>query len=196
MRLHSVLWTISLLIHGVCAAEIQDGDIIFQRSQSRQSQAISDATKSEYTHMGIVFFFGNKPFVYEAIASVTRTPLNEWINRSSDGHYIAKRLKDSTKVDLSKVRKEVQNLMGRPYDWLFAWSDDKVYCSELVWKAYKRAGNVEIGQLKTFKDFDLSSPSVRQLVSERYGKNMPMNMPVIAPSDMFDSELLYTVEER
>src|SRR5437867_163185 len=26
-----------------------------------------------------------------------------------------------------------------PYDLTFEWSDDKIYCSELVWKVYERA---------------------------------------------------------
>ena len=34
---------------------IQDGDIIFQNSNSSQSKAIELATKSKYTHMGIIF---------------------------------------------------------------------------------------------------------------------------------------------
>src|SRR5690606_5876902 len=34
---------------------IQNGDIIFQTSKSSQSQAIQLATKSKYSHMGIIY---------------------------------------------------------------------------------------------------------------------------------------------
>lgn len=190
-----------LLFLGLRAAaaevvEIQDGDIIFHRSQSRQAKAIAAATKSDYTHMGIIFFSDDKPFVYEAIQPVTRTPLEEWIERGVGRHYVIKRLKDSDGVDFSKVKHEVQRLIGRDYDWIFEWSDRKVYCSELVWKAYERGANVKIGSLKKLEDFDLTSPLVRQIMQERYGKKIPLDMDVIAPSDMFNSNQLFTIHKK
>lgn len=178
------------------AADIQDGDIIFHRSQSMQAKAIEAATKSDYTHMGIIFFANDKPFVYEAIQPVTRTPLNQWIKRGTGNHYVIKRLKNSDGIDFSKVKHEVQKLMGRNYDCLFEWSDKKVYCSELVWKAYDRGADVKIGSLKKLKDFDLSSPLVQQLMRQRYGKKIPLNINVIAPSDMFHSRKLLTIQKK
>ncbi len=184
---------VGLLISVSGAAEVQDGDIIFHRSQSRQSQAIAAATKSDYTHVGIIFLSDGKPFVYEAIQPVVRTPLDQWIKRGAREHYVIKRLKDRSEINFSKVRKEAQQFIGRDYDWLFGWSDEKIYCSELVWKAYKRAADIEVGSLRKLKDFDLNSKIVRQTMKERYGANVPLDMDVIAPSDIFDSPKLITV---
>jgi len=193
-----VLLILSSVLPFACseAVEIRDGDIIFHRSQSRQAKAIAAATKSDYTHMGIIFFSNNKPFVYEAIQPVTRTPLNLWIERGVGKHYVIKRLKDSDRVDFSKVKNEVQQLMGRDYDWLFEWSDGKVYCSELVWKAYERGANIKIGSLKRLEQFDLTSPLVRQIMAERYGSKIPLDMEVIPPSDIFDSDKLVTIQKK
>jgi len=198
IMIHRPIALLILVMLSACseAADIQDGDIIFHRSQSRQAKAIASATKSDYTHMGIIFFSGDKPFVYEAIQPVTRTPLEEWIKRGVGEHYVIKRLKDTEHIDFSKVKKEVQRLMGRDYDWLFEWSDGRVYCSELVWKAYQRGADVEMGSLKKLSDFDLTSPLVRQIMQERYGKKIPLGMDVIAPSDMFNSGKLLTVERK
>ncbi len=184
---------VGLLISVSEAAEVQDGDIIFHRSQSRQSQAIAAATKSDYTHIGIIFLSDGKPLVYEAIQPVVRTPLDQWIKRGVGGQYVIKRLKDRSEIDFFKVRKEAQQFIGRDYDWLFGWSDEKIYCSELVWKAYKRGSGIEIGSLRRLKDFDLNSKIVRQTMKERYGAKVPLNMDVIAPSDIFDSPKLITV---
>lgn len=41
-----------------------------------------------------------------------------------------------------------EKFKGKPYDIYFEWSDDKIYCSELVWKIYKHALDIEIGQLE------------------------------------------------
>lgn len=176
--------------------EIQDGDIIFHRSQSRQAKAIAAATKFDYTHVGIIFFSNEKPFVYEAIRKVTRTPLEEWIKRGKGGHYVIKRVKASNEVDFSKVGREVQGFMGKDYDLLFEWSDHKLYCSELVWKAYERGANVQIGSLKKLRDFDLTAPFVQQILQERYGKKIPLDMDIIAPSEMFNSDQLITIQKK
>ena len=59
--------------------DAHDGDIVFHTSRSAQSQAIQLATKSPYSHMGIVYLRDGKPFVLEAVQPVKLTPLDEWI---------------------------------------------------------------------------------------------------------------------
>jgi len=176
--------------------ELKDGDIIFQRSSSRQSQAIASATHSNYTHMGIILIDKGAPFVYEAIQPVSRTRLKDWIARGESGHYVVKRLIDASKLDASCLRREVNKMMGRDYDWLFEWSDDRIYCSELVWKAYYRATGLKLGELRTLGDFDLNSPAVQKLMKERYGDKIPLEMSVIAPTDIFESPLLVMVKQN
>src|SRR5437867_2402013 len=80
------------------APALQDGDIIFQTSRSPQSLAIQRATHSPYSHMGIILYRSGRPFVFEAIATVRYTPLGEWIDRGSGGHYVVKRLRDAANV--------------------------------------------------------------------------------------------------
>ena len=73
--------------------EFKNGDIIFQTSKSSQSIAIQRATKSRYSHMGIIFENDSELYVYEAVQPVKFTLLREWINRGVDKHYVVKRLK-------------------------------------------------------------------------------------------------------
>ena len=40
--------------------QLQDGDLIFQTSQSSQSKAIQLATKSKFSHMGMIYIKDNK----------------------------------------------------------------------------------------------------------------------------------------
>ena len=48
----------------------RDGDVIFQTSRSSQSQAIQLATKSPYSHMGIVYVGeGAEALVFEAVTA-------------------------------------------------------------------------------------------------------------------------------
>ena len=179
---------------------IKSGDIIFQTSTSSQSNAIQTATNSKYSHMGIIYLEDNQYFVYEASSIVKLTPLNEWINNGLDGRFVVKRVKDSEKILTADVLKEMRNIglkfKGKPYDKYFEWSDDKIYCSELVWKIYNQATHIEIGSLDKLADFDLSSKEVINQLNERYKGKIPYQEIVISPDKMFNSDRLYTIEEN
>jgi hypothetical protein len=167
---------------------VRAGDIVFQTSRSSQSAAIQRATRSPYSHMGLVLYRGEKPYVFEAIATVRYTPLEAWIKRGAGGHVVVKRLKDRaalTPAAVERLRQAARQMEGRPYDAAFGWQDDRIYCSELVWKAYERALGIRLGELQELREVDLTAPEVRNKLRERYGNDVPLHEPVIAPSAMF-----------
>jgi hypothetical protein len=182
------------------APHVRDGDIIFHTSRSSQSVAIQKATASPYSHMGIVFYRGGAPYVFEAVATVRYTPLARWTDRGSGGHFVVKRLKDAksllTPQVLEAMRQAARQMEGRRYDPAFGWSDERMYCSELVWKLYERSLGVRVGELQVLKDFNLPAPEVRAKLRERYGDQVPLEEPVIAPGAMFSSSALETVAQR
>ncbi len=179
---------------------LRDGDIIFQTSRSPQSQAIQLATHSRYSHVGLVYLEGARPSVYEAVGPVKLTPLAEWTARGEGGHFVVKRLRDAddrlTPSALASMRTVGLRFRGRPYDFAFSWTDDRMYCSELVWKVYKEALGLELGSLQRLGDFDLSSPVVERKLHERYGAHVPLDEPVISPGAVAESPLLVTVVEE
>jgi len=127
-----------------------------------------------------------------------KTPLDKWIARGQNGHFVIKRLKNAEQVltndALAKMKQVGQEFSGKNYDLTFEWSDNKIYCSELIWKVYQRATGVEIGKLEKLKDFDLTDEAVKSKMKERYGNNLPLNEVVISPKSIFDSELLMTIK--
>ena len=181
-------------------APFKNGDLIFQTSLSSQSQAIQLATKSKYSHCGIIYQEGEKFFVFEAIQPVKNTPLEQWIARGKAGKYVVKRLKNATQVltpsALRKMKQVGEGFKGKNYDLTFEWSDDKIYCSELIWKVYQRATGLEVGKLAKLSSFDLSAEAVKKKMKERYGDRIPLNETVISPAAVFESELLITVKSN
>lgn len=179
---------------------IQSGDIIFQTSRSSQSEAIQLATNSKYSHMGIIYENEGDYFVFEAIQPVKLTPLKAWIDRGENGHYAIKRLKNAEQIlnpeTLSHMRQIGERYNNKDYDLYFEWSDERIYCSELVWKIYKEATGIEIGELEVLANFDLSSAPVQQKMRERYGNDIPMNEQVISPAAMFNSDKLVSVKSN
>ncbi len=178
----------------------RDGDIIFQTSKSNQSEAIQVATGSEYSHMGIVYENEGKVYVYEAVQPVKITPVKEWIERGKSRHYVLKRLINANQLlddkAIARMKLIGKKYQGKPYDIYFEWSDERIYCSELVWKIYKEALNIEIGQLESLSDFNLEAPIVKAKMEERYGNTFPMQEKVISPAAMYNSSKLMTVESR
>ncbi|HJV90638.1 MAG TPA: YiiX family permuted papain-like enzyme [Holophagaceae bacterium] len=202
--LRTLLVPLLLAVQFACGSSVlpsvQEGDLIFQTSRSAQSQAIQQATGSPYSHMGIVLMKDGQPCVFEAIATVRYTPLAQWIERGQGRHYVVKRLAQASMVltppRLARLRSEAKRFEGRPYDLTFEWSDQRIYCSELVWKLYKVSTDLEVGKLEHLRDFNLDTPTVKAKLRERYGADIPLNESVISPKAMFESELLQTVLQR
>lgn len=179
---------------------LKDGDIIFHSSQSSQSEAIRLATNSPLSHVGILFKENGKWVVYEAVQPVKKTPLEQFAKRGEDGNYVVRRLKDAdsalTDEALASMKGYLKSNLGKNYDLQFGWGDEKQYCSELVWKAYEHATGKRLGEPRPMRDFDISKPEVRKKVEERWGRKLPLNELMIAPSGIYDSKLLEPVRKR
>jgi hypothetical protein len=177
-------------------SSFHNADIIFQTSKSQQSVAIQLATHSRYSHCGILFRDNGKWYAYEAIQPVSKTPLTEWINRDEGHNYVVKRLKNDSVLNdtaIAKMRRWINGSLGKEYDIAFDWTDEKLYCSEFVWKTYFNATGLELGQTKPLGDYDLSTPAVKMQLKKRYGNTIPLNEAMISPGAIYDSELLVTV---
>jgi len=182
------------------SSQLQEGDLIFQTSLSGQSKAIQFATKSKYSHCGLIYKEGENYLVFEAVQPVKLTAIDKWIAKGKDGKYVIRRLKNSNIVLTPSVlikMKQIENqFKGKNYDLTFEWSDNKIYCSELIWKVYQRATGIEIGKLQRLCDFDLTNEVVKNKMKERYGNKIPVNEIVISPEAIFESELLETVKSN
>lgn len=179
---------------------LREGDIVFQSFPSSQTKAIQLATRSQYSHVGVILMRNGSLMVYEAVGPAKFTSVDSWIERDVGKHFVVKRLRNAerilTKRNLARLRSMALTFEGRPYDFVFNWSDDKLYCSELVWKIYHRALNIDIGKLRKLKDFDLSSPEVKKELQERYPGGVPLEETVISPQDVFQSGSLITVYKQ
>lgn len=180
--------------------QLKDGDIIFQTSLSSQSKAIQLATHSTYSHCGIIFCNNSTYYVCEAIQPVSITPLDVWIARGKNGHYVIKRLRHAqtvlTTAAYQRMRETAKPFLGKNYDLTFEWSDDRIYCSELIWKIYHRATGIEISKPEKLGDFDLSAPRVQQKLKARYGNFIPLTETVVSPAAIYNSDKLINVQSN
>ncbi len=202
-RMKRAVWLVVPLAFWLTTATAQplrDGDIIFQSSQSSQSRAVELATRSPYSHMGMVFLLRGRAYVYEAAERVKFTPLDQWIARGVQGRYVVMRLRDAERLLGPPAQQRLlaiaRQYEGRPYDLYFEWSDRRIYCSELVWKIYRRALGLTVGQTQRLREFDLAPPAVRHKLRERYGDRIPLDEVVISPAAVYASPLLVKILEK
>lgn len=149
-------------------AGLRDGDIVFQTSKDSQSLAVMLATKSLYSHVGVIDVMKNgKVMVLEAANPVRATPVKEWVAHGIGGRITVKRLK---KEDAAAVRRALawaRGRMGRPYDPYFHSSDEAFYCSELVHDAFSHAG-IKLGHEQKLSELETGSAAVQKIMKDRW----------------------------
>lgn len=174
--------------------KIQEGDMIFQTSQSQQCEAVRIATNSKFSHCGIVFIEKGKKYVFEAVQPVKYTPLETWITHGEGNDFVITRLKEASTIlnsqTLAKMKAYGKTLNNKDYDLYFEWSDDKQYCSELIWKIYKNGAGIQLCPLQKLKDFNLKDRRVQVILAERYGTKIPLDESVVAPSNLEQSKIV------
>ncbi len=175
--------------------KLQPGDIVFQSGNSLQDKAVMAATHSRWSHVGLIFFYQGSPWVFEAVQPVKTTPLKEFISRNPSD-FFAMRLKNAKRYineeNIHKAELSGKEMLGVKYDPYFQWTNDKLYCSELVWKIYKQATGLQLCTPRKVSSYDLDSVAMQKLITQRFGsmKNLPMNEIMVAPGDIARSSLL------
>jgi hypothetical protein len=179
---------------------LREGDLVFQHTGGEQGRAVQLATGSPWTHVGILFKRDGQWIVYEAVGPVQNTLLSEWTAHGDDGHWSAKRWTGSEEAlnadGLARLKKAGARFNGLPYDLQFGWSDERIYCSELVWKMYKEGLGVELCAPRPMRENNLGSGTVQRVMKDRYGVAPPLDELMISPGALFDCPLLRTVLER
>ncbi len=160
-------------------SELKEGDIVFQTSSSQQAPLIIAATRSPWSHCGVIIEKPDGLYVLEAISKVSLTPYQQWVERGVGKRVEAKRYsQDPIKIKYSKY-------LGKSYDLAFKFDNSKWYCSELVYDIYKRQLGVELCEPRPVSDYSLNG-----LDKQLSKRNIDKNQLVVAPSDLHDSKLL------
>ncbi|WP_425618327.1 YiiX/YebB-like N1pC/P60 family cysteine hydrolase [Anatilimnocola sp. NA78] len=173
----------------------QEGDVIFQSLPfSPLVNAIEGATKSPYSHCGIVALEDGRWVVYEAHRPVGPTPLREYVFRGRHSAFAVYRLKPEQQAHVPAMLAKVHSYRGRPYDERYRLDDKAaaIYCSELIYLAYRDAtGGEELGQLVTLGD--LQWQPYNDLIQRIENGPPPLDRQIITPRDLARAEQLEPV---
>ena len=191
-------------------AGLADGDIVMIRSYSYNANAIEAVTGSRFTHCGIIFKEGGRWMVYEGAGRKGHLSLDAWIKYESakhEPHWRIYRLKDDSRLRqeaaISHLKRAAAKLHKTAYDHGFSWDypkgdDERVYCSELIWKAYNEALKIELCPLRKMSSYPMNGEALMILNSDfckesRGGREYSPDELAVAPGDIVAGGLLVEV---
>jgi len=128
---------------------LRDGDLVFRRGRSLESYAVILAEKNKgYSHIGIVVLEAGNPFVIHVEPGETslganlvkKEPLGSFLQQGKASHYAIYRSRLDREC-LDRVKAEAESFYRRKcrFDDAYDLATDRdLYCTELVFKAYRR----------------------------------------------------------
>jgi len=126
---------------------LHNGDLILRCGRSTESFALYMAdANSEFTHIGIISIENEIPYVIHAVPCKTnliqKETLSTFLHPKNASEFAIYR-SDFNKIHLDKVVKKANNYYLNKYEFDTKYdlsTDSKLYCTELVLKAFNSAG--------------------------------------------------------
>ena len=170
----------------------QAGDFVFQSlPHNPLIDAIEGSSGSPFSHCGIVKKHGEQWAVIEAIGPVKETTLIWWIAQGRDKAFAAFRLREPLLKKVPAIIAAAERYEGRPYDIHYDMDDEKIYCSELLYKAVRDATGQKIGRIR--KLGELNWKPYENVIRSIENGNLPLEREMITPRDFSEAPELQEV---
>lgn len=189
-------------VHMVAMPPVFEGDIVMQNSDDPALVEFGKICGSKYNHCGLIFIRPRDHLymVAEVKDSVRLTPLTEWVDRGVGHHVALVRLKNSNQIlnekKTERLRKSGNLFRGKKYDEMLSWSDEAVYSTEMAWKMYHSALNIDICELGKISDVHLAGTKAEEAAKKRYGNPLPPGSQFLSPDAIYKSPKMEVIYEH
>jgi len=173
--------------------DVREGDILFQSlPHGPLVDTIEGVSHSPYSHCGIVAGGEGRWLVIEAIGPVRETPISRWIAHGRGEWFVAYRMNSDLSAKIPEILTEARKYLGRPYDIHYRFDDERIYCSELIFKAVKTATGCRLGEVQRLGDLDWRPYAnfIRSIEGE-----VPLDREMITPESLSRAKELTQVYE-
>jgi hypothetical protein len=167
--------------------EPQEGDLIFQSLyRNPLVDAIEGSSGSPFSHCGILHWHKDGMWVVlEAVGPVRQTVLTSWVYQGRDQRYAVFRLKEPHRKHIPDIFKAAMVYEGRPYDIHYDPDDAAIYCSELIYKAYKTVTGKELSKLQ--KLGELKWQPHEAVIKKIENGNLPLERKMVTPRSLTEA---------
>lgn len=174
----------------------QVGDVLFQSLPHNELiDAIEGASKSPYSHCGIVVKRGDAWLVLEANGpGVREIGLDRWIRQGRGAGFATYRFAAKYAPQIDSIIGAARKFIGKPYDIHYDLDDGKIYCSELIYKAFLDATGEELGTIRKLGDLDWKPHEA--IIRKIENGGLPLERRMITPGDMAAAKQLQPVYRK
>lgn len=179
---------------GAVEYQPREGDVLFQStSHNPLTDTIEAATESPFSHCGLAHQTDGSWVVIEAIGPVKETPMAEWISRGRGQAVTVFRLKEAYREKIPPLVKAAQSYEGLPYDIHYEFDDRAIYCSELIFKAFRTATGEELGKVQALGDLKIEGHE--DFIKSIEGGSIPRDRKMITPRSLSEASQLEKIYE-
>jgi uncharacterized protein YycO len=174
----------------------QVGDVLFQSLPHNElTDAIEGASKSPYSHCGIVVKRGEAWLVLEANGpGVREIELDRWIRQGRGAGFATYRFEAKYTPQIGSIVAAARKFLGKPYDIHYDLDDAKIYCSELIYKAFLDATGEELGTIRKLGELDWKPHEA--IIRKIENGGLPLERRMITPGDMAAAKQLQPVYRK
>ncbi len=187
---------------------LETGDLILQSHKDIAAWPVSIASQSRFSHIGIIVRKTDGTLrVLDSSGSVGERDLEQWINLGHGRQFEVYRDTRLTPLQKAQLVNAAHTYDGMPYDYVFLFDNDSLYCSELVYNAYRDIG-VNIGKVQKISSLKVNNPVTEWLIKKRWRmhpkckdlnyaacRKLVMNQELITPGSIADDknvQLIYS----
>jgi hypothetical protein len=136
--------------------QVQNGDIIFRRGRSLESQAVLLYDKEkEFSHVGMIYSLDGETKVIHAVP--TKNHKNEWVKLENISTFLSKKNASQFAIYRPNISsKQKQRVVQKAYSFYKQkvvfdneynlLSDQQMYCTELIIKAFTYS-DIDLGEI-------------------------------------------------
>lgn len=158
--------------------KLKTGDIIFRKEDSFLSDRFEKLDGRGYSHTGVIYIIDKKIYVLhierdDSKKDLKIVPIKQYLKYAT--RYKIERL--IRRYSAESINKNIQKIIkiNPKFDFKFDLnSDDKMYCTELVFKLYKNSFGIELTKERHKFGF-YQYISVGSLLDSKYLKNIATN---------------------
>lgn len=185
------------------AVQVQEGDLLFvTAARTGLSGAINEATARadtpSFDHVGLVALAEGGATVLHADTQGSREqPLPAFLGqaRERERRVFVYRLVPAQRAAIPAAVATARSLLGKPYNATYLQSEDSLYCSDLIERAF-RADAVFALQPMNFRNPRTGQmPAYWTAFFARHGMPVPQGAPGTNPNDMAASPVLERIGE-
>jgi hypothetical protein len=135
--------------HEFARQNIQEGDLLFRYGVSYgvfdllTTRIIAVASDGPFSHNAVAHWEGDCLWMYDAeLEGVRKVPFERWLLDVKEGSLAVKRPKPQFQPAIPQALAYLEDAYYRnvPYDRALSLDDERLYCTELIEKAFRSAG--------------------------------------------------------